>query len=171
MSLNILFITRDDLVKRTPFGGNIQPEKLVPHVKTAQDKNLLPILGTVLYQYLQQQIASGSVSGIYEELLDDYIKDCLVHYTAVEALPFLSYTFANSGIVRNVGEASQAPSKVEIDFLLDKELQSAQFYAQRLRDFLIAQSPTQIPQYYQATGDATMVYPNRGVQYTGGWVL
>ena len=73
--------------------------------------------------------------------------------------------------MRNVGEASQAPSKVEIDFLLDKELQSAQFYAQRLRDFLIAQSPTQIPQYYQATGDATMVYPNRGVQYTGGWVL
>ena len=53
MSLNILFITRDDLVKRTPFGGNIAPDKLVPHVKTAQDKHLLPILGTVLFQSLQ----------------------------------------------------------------------------------------------------------------------
>ena len=170
MSLNILFITRDDLVKRTPFGGNLAPDKLVPHVKTAQDKQMLPILGTVLYEYLQQQIAANTVSGIYETLLDDYIKDCLVHYTAVEALPFLPYTFANSGIVRNIGEASQAPSKVEIDFLLDKELQTAQFYAQRLRDYLIANS-TQIPQYYQATGDATMVYPNRGVQYANGWVL
>ena len=169
MSLNILFITRDDLVKRTPFGGNIQPEKLIPHVKTAQDKHMLPILGTVLFEYLQQQIAANTVSGVYVELLDDYIKDCLVHYTAVEALPFLSYTFANSGIVRNVGEASQAPTKVEIDFLLDKELQSAQFYAQRLRDFLIAKSPTQIPQYYQATGDSREVYPNRGVQYYTGW--
>jgi hypothetical protein len=169
MSLNILFITRDDLVKRTPFGGNISPDKLVPHVKTAQDKHMLPILGTVLFQYLQQQIAAGTVSGVYETLLDDYIKDCLVHYTAVEALPFLSYTFANSGVVRNVGEASQAPSKTEIDFLLDKSLQSAQFYAQRLRDYLIAQSPTNIPQYYQATGDATEVYPNRGVQYYTGW--
>jgi len=169
MSLNILFITRDDLVKRTPFGGNIQPEKLVPHVKTAQDKHLLPILGTVLFNSLQTKIQNNTVAGVYETLLDDYIKDCLVHYTAVEALPFLSYTFANSGVVRNVGEASQAPTKVEIDFLLDKELQSAQFYAQRLRDYLIAQSPTNIPEYYQATGDATEVYPNRGVQYYTGW--
>jgi len=169
MSLNILFITRDDLVKRTPFGGNIQPEKLVPHVKTAQDKHLLPILGTVLFNSLQTKIQNNTVAGVYETLLDDYIKDFLVHYTAVEALPFLSYTFANSGVVRNVGEASQAPTKVEIDFLLDKSLQSAQFYAQRLRDYLIAQSPTNIPQYYQATGDATEVYPNRGVQYYTGW--
>jgi hypothetical protein len=168
MSLNILFITRDDLVKRTPFGGNIQPEKLIPHVKTAQDKHMLPILGTVLFEYLQQQIAANTVSGVYVTLLDDYIKDCLVHYTAVEALPFLSYTFANSGIVRNVGETSNAPTKVEIDFLLDKELQSAQFYAQRLRDYLISNT-TQIPQYYQATGDSREVYPNRGVQYNTGW--
>ena len=170
MSLNILFTTRDDLVKRTPFAGNIAPDILVPHVKTAQDKHLLPILGTVLFEYLQEQIASGSVSGYYEILLDEYIKDTLVHYTTVEALPFLSYTFSNSGIVRTVGESAQAPTKTEIDFLLDKEIQSAQFYAQRLRDWLIAFG-NQVPQYYQATGNATMVYPNRGVQYYTGWNL
>jgi len=170
MSLNILFITRDDLVKRTPFGGNIQPEKLVPHVKTAQDKHLLPILGTVLFEALQTKIQNNTVAGVYQTLLNDYIKDCLVHYSAVEALPFLSYTFANSGVVRNVGETSQALSKTEIDFLLDKELQSAQFYAQRLRDYLISQT-TSIPEYYEATGDAREVYPNRGVQYNCGWNL
>ena len=98
------------------------------------------------------------------------IKDTLVHYTTVEALPFLSYTFSNSGIVRTVGESAQAPTKTEIDFLLDKEIQSAQFYAQRLRDWLIAFG-NQVPQYYQATGNATMVYPNRGVQYYTGWNL
>jgi hypothetical protein len=150
------------------FGGNIEPGRLVVFVKTAQDKHLLPILGTVLFQYLQQQIVADTVTGYYKVLLDEYIKDCLVHYTAVEALPFLAYTFANAGVVRNMGETSTAPTKEEIDFLLDKELQSAQFYAQRLRDWLIAFG-NQVPQYYQATGNATMVYPNRGVQYYTGW--
>ena len=43
--LNILFIKRDDIIKRTPYGGNIDPDKLVPFIKTAQDKYILPILG------------------------------------------------------------------------------------------------------------------------------
>ena len=37
MSRNILFISRNDIIKRTPIGGNIDPEKLVPFIKTAQE--------------------------------------------------------------------------------------------------------------------------------------
>jgi hypothetical protein len=34
MSKNILFCSRNDIVKRTPLGGNIDPEKIIPFVKT-----------------------------------------------------------------------------------------------------------------------------------------
>ena len=48
-----LFCSRNDIVKRTPLGGNVDPEKIIPFVKTAQDKYILITLGTVLYSKLQ----------------------------------------------------------------------------------------------------------------------
>jgi hypothetical protein len=171
MSKNILFCSRNDIVKRTPLGANIDPDKIVPFIKIAQDKNMLILLGTVLYEYLQTQIAAGTVTGQYQVLLDDYITDTLVHYSMVEALPYLAYTFANGSVVRNNNsEQGTATSKNDLDFLLQKELQTASFYAERLVSYLVAQN-TLYPQYTATNGFSDNVYPNKGQQYNRGWVL
>ena len=170
MSRNILFITRNDIIKRAYVGGNIDPEKIIPFVKTSQDKYILLSLGTVLYDKLQDDIVSGSLSGNYKVLVDEYIVDTLVHYSFVEALPFLSYNVANGAIYRNVSEQAQLPSKQDIDFLLQKELQTAQFYAERLVTYLIANNNI-YPEYNQSNGKLDNVYPDKGQQYTNGWVL
>lgn len=170
MSRNILFITRNDIIKRAYVGGNIDPEKIIPFVKTAQDKYILLSLGTVLYNKLQDDIAAGTITGVYKLLIDEYITDTLVHYAFVEALPFLSYTVANGAIYRNVSEQAQLPSKQDIDFLLQKELQTAQFYAERLVTYLIANNNL-YPEYNQSNGKLDNVYPDKGQQYTNGWVL
>jgi hypothetical protein len=171
MSLNVLFISRNDLVKRTPIGGDVDSDKLIPFVKTAQDKYILMALGTVLYGYLQAQVAAGTVTGVYKILMDDYITDCLVHYTFVEALPYLAYQFDNTGITKNVnGEQGSSPSKVDIDYILQKELATAQFYAERLVNYLIAHNPD-YPQYTATTGFSDNVYPDKGQQYRNGWVI
>jgi hypothetical protein len=171
MSKNTLFVSRNDIVKRTPLGGNIDPDKIIPFVKTSQDKYILIILGTVLYDKLQTDIENGTLTGIYRSLVNDYIVDTLVHYAMVEALPFLAYTIANGGIVKNISsEQATSPSKNDIDFLLQKELGTAQFYAERLTDYLIAFSQN-IPEYLQTTGFSNNVYPDKGQQYRNGWVL
>jgi len=175
MSANILFISRNDLVKRTPIGGDIDSDKLIPFVKTAQDKYLLVALGTVLYSYLQAAIANGTINSqanvAYKLLLDEYITDTLVHYTFVEALPFLAYQIDNTGITKNLnGEQGSSPSKNDVDYLLQKELGTAQFYAERLVTYLIAQN-TLYPQYLQTTGFSDNVYPDKGQQYRNGWVI
>ena len=170
MSKNILFITRNDIIKRAYVGGNIDPEKIIPFVKTSQDKYILMLLGTVLYNRLQNDIALNTVSGLYKVLLDEYICDTLVHYSFVEALPFLSYTVANGAIYKNVSEQGQLPSKQDIDFLLQKELQTAQFYAERLVTYLIANNAS-YPEYNQSNGQLDNVFPDKGMQYTNGWVL
>jgi hypothetical protein len=170
MSKNILFITRNDIIKRAYVGGNIDPEKIIPFVKTSQDKYILMLLGTVLYNRLQNDIALNTVSGLYKVLLDEYICDTLVHYSFVEALPFLSYTVANGAIYKNVSEQGQLPSKQDIDFLLQKELQTAQFYAERLVTYLIANNAS-YPEYNQSNGQLDNVFPDKGQQYTNGWVL
>lgn len=170
MSRNVLFITRNDIIKRAYVGGNIDPEKIIPFVKTAQDKYILMCLGTVLYGRLQDDIVAGTLTGVYKDLVDLYITDTLVHYSFVEALPFLSYNVANGAIYRNVSEQGQLPTKQDIDFLLQKELQTAQFYAERLVTYLIANNNI-YPEYNQSNGKLDNVYPDKGQQYTNGWVL
>lgn len=171
MSLNILFCSRNDIVKRTPLGGNVDPDKVIPFVKTAQDKYLLIALGTVLYNYLQAQVAAGTLTGNYKTLVDDYIIDTLVHYAMVEALPFLAYSIGNTGITKNLNsEQGASPNKNDIDYLLQKELATAQFYAERLVNYLIAQN-TLYPQYTATTGFSDNVYPDKGQQYRNGWVI
>lgn len=171
MSANILFCSRNDIVKRTPLGGNVDPDKVIPFVKTAQDKYLLIALGTVLYDYLQDQIAAGTLTGVYRTLVDEYIIDTLVHYSMVEALPFLAYSIGNTGITKNLNsEQGASPSKNDIDYLLQKELSTAQFYSERLVNYLIAQN-TLYPQYLQTTGFSDNVYPDKGQQYRNGWVI
>ena len=171
MSLNILFCSRNDIVKRTPLGGNVDPDKVIPFVKTAQDKYLLIALGTVLYNYLQAQVAAGTLTGVYKTLVDDYIIDTLVHYSMVEALPFLAYSIGNTGITKNLNsEQGASPNKSDIDYLLQKELATAQFYAERLVNYLIAQNNL-YPQYTATTGFSDNVYPDKGQQYRNGWVI
>jgi len=170
MSTNILFISRNDIVKRSPIGGNIDPEKIIPFVKTAQDKYILILLGTVLYEALQARVVLNTVTGAYKDLMDFYIKDTLVHYSVVEALPFLPYTIANGSIVKNISEQAVSPDKNDIDFLLQKELQTAQFYSERLVEFLIANNNI-YPEYNQSNGKSNNVFPDKGNQYTQGWVL
>jgi len=171
MSANILFCSRNNIITRAPLGGNIDPDKIVPFIKTAQDKYILIALGTVLYDYLQDQIAAGTLTGVYKTLVDEYIVDTLVHYTMVEALPFLAYNIGNTGITKNLNsEQGASPAKNEIDYLLQKELATAQFYSERLVTYLIAQN-TLYPQYLQTTGFSDNVYPDKGQQYRNGWVI
>lgn len=170
MSRNVLFISRNDIIKRSYIGGNIDPEKIIPFVKTAQDKYILLATGTVLYRKLQNDVEAGTLTAPYTDLIQLYIVDTLVHYSVCEALPYLAYTIDNGSIFKHLSEQSASPSKNDIDFLLQKELQTAQFYAERLVTYLIANNQI-YPEYNQSTGKLDNVYPDKGQQYTNGWVL
>jgi hypothetical protein len=143
----------------------------VPFIKTAQDKYILLALGTVLYDYLQAQIVAGTLTGVYKILVDEYIVDTLVHYTMVESLPFSAYNIGNTGITKNLNsEQGASPNKSDIDYLLQKELATAQFYAERLTTHLIARNNL-YPDYVLSTGFSDNVYPDKGQQYRNGWVI
>jgi hypothetical protein len=127
-------------------------------------------LGTVLFGYLQQQILAGTVGSLstyYQDLLDDHIKNTLIWYACVEYIPFSSVQFKSNGAVKQQSEQGIAPSKGEIDYLLNKALNNADYYALRLQNYLIAYSQF-IPQYNQSVGNQTQIYPDQSNQYFGG---
>jgi len=163
-----LFITRNDIIKNTPLGGAIDADALLPFVRTAQEKYLLNLLGTVLYNKLQDDIEAGtSFTGYYQTLVTDYVKPTLIWYSCVEYIPFSAITFKSNGAVKHISEQSVSPGKNEVDYLLSKALDNASYYATRIQDYLLANS-SNIPEYLQSVGDSTQIYPDQSNQYFGG---
>lgn len=165
-----LFISRNDIIKNTPLQGAIDADALLPFVQTAQVKYLKNLLGTVLYDYLSANILAntfGGLSSYYQDLMDDHIKPCLIWYSCVEYIPFSSVQFKSNGAVKQQSEQGIAPTKGEIDYLLSKALNNADYYALRLQNYLIAYS-NEIPQYLESVGNQTQIYPDQTNQYFGG---
>ena len=163
-----LFITRKDIIKNTPLGGAIDADALLPFVRTAQEKYLLNLLGTVLYNKLQDDIeANTSFDGVYQTLISDYVKPTLIWYSCVEYIPFSAITFKSNGAVKHISETSVSPGKNEVDYLLAKALDNAGYYSTRLQDYLLANSQN-IPEYLESVGDSTQIYPDQSNQYFGG---
>lgn len=163
-----LFITRNDIIKNTPLGGAIDADALLPFVRTAQDKYLLNLLGTVLFDKLQDDIQTDvPFTGRYEQLVVDYIKPTLIWYSCVEYIPFSAITFKSNGAVKHISEVSTSPTKTEVDYLLQKALNNADYYGTRLQDFLIAYSQD-IPEYLESVGNSTQIFPDQSTTYFGG---
>jgi hypothetical protein len=165
-----LFITRNDIIKNTPLNGAIDADKLLPFVRTAQDKYMLNLLGTVLFYYIQDKITTNTINTLgvfYQDLINDHIKPTLIWYSCVEYIPFSQISFKSEGAVKHMSDQSVAPSKTEIDYLLNKALNNADWYATRLQNYLISYS-NEIPQYLESVGNQTQIYPDMGNAYFGG---
>lgn len=163
-----LFITRNDIIKNTPLQGAIDADKLLPFIRTAQDKYLMNLLGTVLFTKLQADITTGTpFTGYYETLMEDHVKPTLIWYACVEYIPFSGISFKSEGSFKHQSEQSVSPGKNEIDYLLNKALNNADYYSRRLQNYLIAYS-SQIPEFLESVGNATQQYPDMTNQYFGG---
>jgi len=163
-----LFITRNDIVKNTPLQGSIDADALLPFMRTSQDKYIKNLLGTVLFDYLQQQIVTGNpFTGYYEELMNEYVKPTMIWYACVEYIPFSSIQFKSNGAVKQTSEQGNAPDKTEIDYLLQKAQANADYYALRMQNYLISYSQN-IPQYLESVGNQTQIYPDQTNQYFQG---
>jgi hypothetical protein len=163
-----LFITRNDIIKTSPLQGSIDSDRLLPFVKTAQEKYILNLLGTVLYYKMQADVEGGvTFTGIYDILMTDHIKPTLIWYSVAEYLPFSGVQFKSEGAVKHESEQSRAVGKNEIDYLIQKASDNGEWYATRMQNFLIAYN-TQIPEFYQSVGNATQIYPDQTNQYFSG---
>ena len=162
-----LFITDKELKQMTVLNGNIDPDKTKQFVIIAQDTHIFSYLGSRLYEKINNDIVTGSLSGNYLTLLNDYIKPMTIQWSMVEILPFISYTIANKGVFKHNSENSTGVEKSEIDYLVEKQRQIAQNYTQKFIDYMIV-NYTLFPEYYLAqTGDQI---PFMSANF-GGWFL
>jgi hypothetical protein len=162
-----LFIKRADLVRSTILDGNVDTDDFIHYVKVAQEIHVKNYVGSKLYDKISADIIGGSLSGAYLTLVNDYLQDMLINFAMVEYLPFAGYKIKNGGIFKRSAENSEIPSKREIDYLVTKYQDRAEYYTRRMIDYVTFNIGS-YPEYN--TNNNEDVYPDKDSLFHG-WVL
>jgi len=163
----VLFVSPADVIKRTGINGNVDRDQMIQFIKIAQDIHVQGILGTRLFEKFKSDIAAGSVPSNYQTLLEDYIQDMVVHYAAIEILPYIHFKVANGGIYTKGAENGTSVTKEDLDYLVQKERDIAEHYARRFVDHMSFNNAL-YPEYNQNNNDD--MYPSKNQNFAG-WVL
>lgn len=165
--MKALFITINELKRKSIFDGNLDADKIIQFIEVAQDTEIQTYLGTKLYDKLQADIIADTLSGNYQTLVDDYIKPMLIWYTQAAYIPFAAYQISNGGIYKHNSENATSVDQSEINSLTSHATETAEFYTQRFMDYMNYNSNL-YPEYISNQDDG--MYPERDVNFTG-WVL
>jgi hypothetical protein len=163
-----LFIKRADLIKNTAMSGSVDTDKFIQFIKIAQEIHVRNYMGTDLYDKISQNIIDGDLIGDYLNLVNDYIQPMLIHYAMAEYLPFAAYTIANGGVYKHNSENSSIANKEEVDLLISRERDYAEYYTQRFIDYMSFNADSKFPEYY--TNSNEDIYPDKDALFHG-WNL
>jgi len=162
-----LFISRTDLVKNSILDGNVDTDKFIQFIKIAQQIDIQNYLGTDLYNKISADIVANNLSGNYLSLVNDYIQPMLIHYAMMQYLPFAAYQIKNGGISKHTSENAESVSKDEVDYLVNKERNFAEYYTRRFIDY-ISFHEEDFPEYNSNTNED--ISPDTNDLFNG-WVL
>ncbi|QLG46058.1 DUF6712 family protein [Costertonia aggregata] len=166
--MTTILISASDLTKRTPMAGNIDPNKYTYCIREAQIFVIEPILGTKLYKKIVADYEANTLTGDYLELMENYVKPILIYTVSAEFILVHSYNVQNGGIFKNSPENSEPVNKSEVDFLVQKQHNKADAYIERMKKFL---SSIELPEYNTVQENNYDTYPDKTLDFTGGWKL
>ena len=176
--MKALFISTQYLKRKSIIDGNVDSDKLVQFIETAQDIHIQNYTGTNLYVKLQNLITTIDVGGTeeplidlpensnYKNLLNTYIKPMLAWFAQAEYLPFSLYTVNNGGVFKHRSDNSDQVNPAEIAGLAKRAEDKALFYTNRFIEYMNDNGGL-FPEYNSAQDD---MHPEKDIS-SMGWVL
>jgi hypothetical protein len=162
-----LFISRTDLVKNSILDGNVDTDKFIQFIKVAQQIDIQNLLGTDLYNKISADIIADSLSGDYLTLVNSYIQPTLIWFAQMNYIPFAAYQIKNGGVFKHSSETAQNVDKNEVDYLVGKAREYANYYSTRMVDYLCF-NDNLFPEYRSNTNED--ISPDTDTTFNG-WVL
>ena len=146
-----LFISTTRIKKDTALGGSVDDNLLLPYILMAQDRYILPMLGTDLTNKLISDIQGSSLTGNYLTLLQTYIQPALVQFSFSVVLPFLRLRFVNNSVVTMDSEQGSSVSHEDLKPLISASMDQGEFLRERLIDY-IQNNTSSFSEYSSNTG-------------------
>ena len=162
-----LFISRTDLIRNSIIDGNVDTDKFIQFIKIAQEIHVRNYLGSDLYNRISTDIINDTLTGDYLTLVKTMVQPMLIHFAMVDYLPFAAYQLKNGGVLKHNSENSETVSKNEIDYLVNKEREFADYYTRRFIDFMCF-NQEKYPEYNSNSNED--IDPSKDATFNG-WVL
>jgi hypothetical protein len=158
----ICFISTEYAKKNYPTLSTMLEDKVVDaSIITAQELYIIPALGTSLYNDLQSVMwlyknSGTTINADYVNLINNYIKPCLLHFTMWDAFGKNYLKMTSIGAQKKSSEFSQAGDSKDITFQRNIIKSDADAYHKRLIDHLCAYSSTYTLYNAPFTGDGVV---------------
>jgi hypothetical protein len=165
----VYFVSVTYLKDNTPLNENLDDKLLKSSIKEAQEIYIRDVIGSGIYDELQDQAYNGTLTGDNTTLLDSYIAPCLKYYTLTESMLPMTFKFMNKSVASRNSENATAITPQELSLIEQRYRDKAEYYAERLRDFL-KENPTIYPNYLNPGTGFDVIRP-KNTAFFGGMYL
>lgn len=131
-----LLINPKEISRTTILGGNVDIDRYRYCVYNAQVMVLEPLLGTELYSKVLEDAEANTLTGLYLELYDKFLKHIVKNEALAEYLEVAPYLVTNGGVFKHSPENKEVVSKGEVDILASRYHSFAQVYVQRFNKWI-----------------------------------
>lgn len=170
MAAEVLFLSEQTLKDRSVLQDNVDMKVVKPTITDVQKYYILPIMGTQLYNEVINQIRTNTLTNLNTTLLNDYITDVMVWYCRMELPMAMNYKYFNKAVGVQSADNVQPASMQDIEVLMNDARNKAQVYAQRMTNYLLANS-VQYPLYLnQVNTNVDTIFAKQN-NYNSGLVL
>jgi hypothetical protein len=165
----VYFISVTFLKDNTPINENLDDKLLKSAIKESQEIYIRDVIGSGIYDELQDQAYNGTLTTPNTTLLDSYIAPCLKYYTLTEAMLPMTFKFMNKSVASRNSENATPVSTQELTLIEQRYRDKAEYYAERLRDYL-KENPTIYPKFLNPGTGFDVIRP-KNTAVLGGFYL
>ena len=145
-------ITVEELKQDGFINQNLENEYLYSAIDEAQGIFLREIIGDSLYETLQNKLIEANIDGVYQTLLDIYVKIYLKYKVLALLCVPLNFKLRNIGIAQQFSNEVNTTSLEDTKYIQNYYEGKADFYANRLTKFL---QTNDIPEYKCSSNQIT----------------
>lgn len=171
--MGVLLITEQKLKSFTSVNKNVDMDLIRAEISITQDIHLQAILGTKFLNSLYSKISAtgNTLNADEKELVDEYVAPYLIQKSYAELIPNLWSRALNRGIMTGDAESSSSVDVATMQYLKSIQNQKAEFYKQRLVDYLVCgYGQNKFPDYLSQTTQDGMK-PDKSQNYLSPIVL
>jgi len=169
MAINYLLST-DDLKKKGLIHQNTDTKLLSRAIQIVQDRELQPLLGSILYRELLSRVETNTWDADYTELMDDYVVPCLVAMVDAQVVTIGTNKITNKGVGKTTDENFNPNNSQDNALFRDELRKIAEFYKARLIGLLCDDDGQKYPEYEEGiTRTAHDQKPNKKA-YSVPWI-
>lgn len=155
-----LLVSEQFIKDTTVIDENVDMKLLRDVIELCQDKYILPLVGTGIYNELQTQILAGTLTALNTTLMDSYAIKAMKWWVQYEGVDVLTYKFNNKSVSKKNSENSQPIDMEEVRRLMEKFRTNAEMYSQRLTYYILA-NINSYPLYSNPGSTIDTVIPKR----------